>query len=389
MRLLYITTIGRTMGFFETLIRELLDAGHIVDIATNESSGKDPVPACYREWGCRVFPLPCSRSPMDKGNLVAIREIKAIVRNGNYDIVHCHTPIAAACTRIACKGLRKNGVKVFYTAHGFHFYSGAPLKNWLLYYPVEWLCAHWTDTLITINKEDYELAQKHMHAKRVEYVPGVGIDTKRFKETTVDRAAKRREIGVPEDAILLMSVGELNENKNHSVVIKALARLNDKNVHYAIAGTGPLKESLESLAASLGVGEQLHLLGYRRDVAELYKAADVYLHPSKREGLPVAVMEAMACGVPIIAANNRGTRDLLKNSKNILISSFEDVAGIADAIASLISNETMRVDIGQDNSKRSMKYDIIRVSQKIKKIYSFAIYSEKENTNIKDRLTKQ
>lgn len=369
MRLLYITTIGRTMGFFETLIRELLDAGHIVDIATNESSGKDPVPACYREWGCRVFPLSCSRSPMDKGNLVAIREIKAIVRNGNYDIVHCHTPIAAACTRIACKGLRKNGVKVIYTAHGFHFYSGAPLKNWLLYYPVEWLCAHWTDTLITINKEDYELAQKHMHAKRVEYVPGVGIDTKRFKETTVDRAAKRREIGVPEDAILLMSVGELNENKNHSVVIKALARLNDKNVHYAIAGTGPLKESLESLAASLGVGEQLHLLGYRRDVAELYKAADVCVFPSKREGLGLAGIEGMAAGLPIIASAIGGILDYTVDGESGYNCAPNDVEDFAKAIARLAADNGLRTKMGRENTIQCERFDIMKINYRMKEIY--------------------
>ena len=181
MRLLYISTIGGTMDFFKDLIHELVNAGHTVDIATNENGS--PVPAYYHELGCEVYPLSCSRAPLNKGNLTAIREIKKIVRDGEYDMVHCHTPIAAACTRIACKGMRKRGLKVIYTAHGFHFYKGAPLKNWLLYYPVEWLCARWTDMLITINKEDYERAKKHLHTKRIEYVPSVGIDVKRFADT--------------------------------------------------------------------------------------------------------------------------------------------------------------------------------------------------------------
>lgn len=159
------------MGFFKNFIKELLEDGHTVDIATNETTSK--VPDCYREWGCQIYQISCTRSPFNKGNIDAIRQIRKIAADGSYGIVHCHTPIAAMCTRLACRKLRKSGLKVFYTAHGFHFYKGAPLKNWLVYYPIEWLCAHWTDVLITINKEDFELAKKKMKAKRVEYVPGV------------------------------------------------------------------------------------------------------------------------------------------------------------------------------------------------------------------------
>lgn len=369
MNILYITTIGVTMGFFKSLIRALLDAGHTVDIATNENGGETPIPICYREWGCKVYPISCSRSPLNKGNLAAIREIREIVQKGNYDIVHCHTPIAAACTRLACRKLRKTGVKVIYTAHGFHFYTGAPLKNWLLYYPVEWLCARWTDVLITINKEDYERAKKHMHAKCVEYVPGVGIDTKRFMNASVDRAAKRREIGVPEDATLLMSVGELNENKNHSVVIKALAKINDKNVHYAIAGVGPLKDALEALAKSLGVGEQLHLLGYRPDVPELYKAADICVFPSIREGLPVAVMEGMAAGLPFVAADNRGTRDLLTDGENALICRYDDADGFAAGVENLCKTEHLRCSMSKDNRKNAVLLDSNNINDRVCEIY--------------------
>ena len=163
MKILYVTTIGLTMIFFKGLVKELIDVGHIVDIACNEETHK--VPDCYREWGCKVYEIDCSRSPLSNGNIRAIRELKRIVYENHYDIVHCHTPIAGACTRLACKDFRKYGVKVFYTAHGFHFYKGAPIKNWLLFYPIEKLCSRFTDTLITINKEDYSLAKKRMKAE--------------------------------------------------------------------------------------------------------------------------------------------------------------------------------------------------------------------------------
>lgn len=370
MRILYITTVGSTMGFFRDLITELVCDGSTVDIATNECHRESMVNPLYQSLGCRVYPISCSRFPFDKGNLNAINEIREIVAKGNYDIVHCHTPIAAACTRLACKGLRKSGVKVIYTAHGFHFYTGAPLKNWLLYYPVEWLCAHWTDVLITINKEDYERAKKHMHARRVVYVPGVGIDTKRFMDATVDRATMRREIGVPEDAVLLMSVGELIARKNHEVAMKALAKIADKNIHYAIVGIGPLRDELQTLAESLGVGEQVHFLGYRRDIPELYKAADICVFPSHQEGLPVAVMEAMACGLPIIASDIRGSHELLSSSGNVLITKCDDAGAFAEAIKRLSADATLCAEMGVANLEKSAAYDVEIINVRMKEIYN-------------------
>ena len=369
MRILYITTIGTTMGFFTSLIRELIDEGSIVDIAANENGGETPVPGCYREWGCKIYQLPCSRSPLDKKNIAAVREIKKIVQNGGYGLVHCHTPIAAACARVACKGLRKNGVRILYTAHGFHFYTGAPLKNWLLYYPVERLCAHWTDILITINHEDYERARRRLRAKQVEYVPGVGIDIKRFTDTKIDRAAKRAEMGGRDGTVLLISVGELSKRKNHALAIRALAGIMDSNIHYAIAGTGPLRNELQALAESLGVSDRVHFLGYRRDIPELYKAADICVFPSVQEGLPVAVMEAMACGLPVVATNIRGTSDLLGDSENALIARHDDVMGLSEALVRMCGDLKLRVRLGAENQERSRQYDVSSVNQKMRRIY--------------------
>ena len=311
MRILYVTTIGATMGFFKSLINELIAEGHIVDIACNEM--ESAVPNCYREWGCTIHQINCSRSPLKADNVKAISELSRIVKDNNYDIVHCHTPIASMCTRLACRKIRKLGLKVIYTAHGFHFYKGAPLKNWLLYYPVEKICSYFTDTLITINKEDYDLAKRTMKSKKIEYVPGVGIDVDRFRNVVVDRKAKRQELEIPEDTFLLISVGELNENKNHEVVVKAVGELKDKNIHYAIAGAGHLKEHLLKVAEGVGVQERIHLLGFRSDVNELYKVADLCCFPSKREGLPVALMEAIASGISCLASQIRGNVDLINH----------------------------------------------------------------------------
>ena len=248
------------------------------------------------------------------GNYRAYRQIADLISKEEFALIHCHSPIGGVLGRLAARGVRKNGTRVFYTAHGFHFYKGAPKLNWMVYYPIERFCSRFTDKLITINKEDFELAKNKFKAKEVHYVPGVGIDLSRFENINVDKGAKRNEIGVPEDVLLLLSVGELNENKNHQIVIKALAKLNDSNMHYAIAGIGEKAAELTDLANALGVGDRVHLLGFRTDVAELYKTADLYIHPSFREGLPVAVMEAMASKTTVLASRIRGCKDIVSDN---------------------------------------------------------------------------
>lgn len=373
MKILYVTTIGSTTGFFKKYIGELLALGHQVDIAANETDRK--VPDIYRQWGCRVHPLSCSRSPLSKNNYIAVGQIKSLIEKEQYDIVHCHTPIAAACTRLACIRARKKGTKVFYTAHGFHFYKGAPLKNWLIYFPVEWLCSFWTDLLITINREDFSRAQK-LHAKKTVYVPGVGVDVARFSGADADRGAKRAQLGIPEDAFLLLSVGELNENKNQKTVIRAMGELPDQNIHYAIAGQGALKAELEALADNVGIGGRLHMLGYRNDVDQLYKTADALIHPSFREGLPVSMIEAMASGLPCVASCIRGNADLLDEKGGYLFDPHS-VARCAESIEKLRRSDL--VQMGRYNAERARMYDHQTITEKMKELY---FPSDKDEKNV-------
>ena len=363
MRILYIATIGGFMPFFKSLIGELLESGNEIDIATNMS--QYPVPEYYEQWGCGIFQISCSRSPLNKGNVDCIGEIRKIVSEKHYDIVHCHTPIAAACTRVACRKVRKTGTKVIYTAHGFHFYSGAPLKNWLLFYPVEKLCARWTDFLITINKEDYERAKNKFRIKNIEYIPGVGIDINRFANDRTDKQIKRRELGLPDDAYIILSVGELNVNKNHKIVVRAIRELKDKKIHYVIAGKGNQDKYLGELAREIGVENQLHLIGYRSDISELYKMADIYILPSIREGLNVSVMEAMSSGLPCIVSDIRGNRDLIDDNKGGYLVSPNDSKEIARKIVEIQGKETF----GEYNRKKSKFYDCHVINEQMKSIY--------------------
>ncbi|MBQ2727166.1 MAG: glycosyltransferase family 4 protein [Clostridia bacterium] len=366
MRILYVTTISLTMNsFFKPHIEMLVREGNQVDLACNDRDL--PLDGLYSELGCGVHRIDFSRSPLNPDNFRAYGQLSRVIEKGGYDIVHCHTPNAAVITRLVCRKFRKKtGLKVFYTAHGFHFYKGAPMLNWMVYYPVEKFCSRYTDKLITINTEDYELAKKKFKAGEVHYVPGVGIDLSRFENVQVDREAKRHEIGVPEDAFLLFSVGELNENKNHQVILRAVAALKNPKIHYAVAGVGDKKEALLTLAEELGVAGQLHLLGYRKDIPELNHSADVFCFPSYREGLSVSLMEAMACRLPCIVSRIRGNIDLIDENGGNLFNPYNQEE-CKSAILSCMKRDCHIM--GEYNNSKVRSFDTVNVNQALRRLY--------------------
>ena len=280
--------------------------------------------------------------------------------------------MGAALTRLVAEDARKKGTKVFYTAHGFHFYDGAPLVNWLTYYPVEKWLATKTDVLITINKEDYRRAKKNFKAGKVVYVPGVGIDLSKFESKPFIREKKRKELGLKEDDIVLLSVGELIERKNHRVVLEAIAGLKDMpfydRLQYIICGIGALEDELKELCKTLGTSDHVHFLGYRNDISDICNAADIFVFMSHQEGLPVALMEAMACGLPAICSRIRGNTDLISDGKNGLFA--ENNAGdVGRKIEELEKNPEKRKAYGIAAEKTIKRYDLTSVEEKMIDIY--------------------
>ena len=361
-------------------IKLLAELGYEVTVAANfEESGsitKERAAALAQnlaDMGVKVVNLPIPRRVLALGAILkSYLKLRKLSRENKYSLMHCHSPIGGAIARLAVRKERKQGItKSVYTAHGFHFYKGAPKKNWLIFYPIEKLCARVTDVLITINREDYELAKEKMHAGRVEYIPGVGIDTDKISSIKVDRVKKKEFFGIPADAPLVLSVGELNRNKNHEVALRALACAMNTDAHYAIAGKGSLDGKIMGIARELGIEDRIHLLGYRTDVLEFYQIADIFVHPSYREGLPVSVMEAMAAGLPVVASRIRGNEDLIDEGGGILLTA-DDVDGFTVAIEDLLSDSEKRRRMGAHNREASHRYSIGAVSEKL-----LAIYEEK------------
>ena len=364
-KVLFVATVVKThiMEFHIPYLKMFKEMGWETAVAARNDY-ENPAD-CIIPYCDSYYNVPFERNPLKPGNLKAYKELKHIIDEGEYDIIHCHTPVGAMLTRLAAKQARKRGTKVFYTAHGFHFYKGAPAINWILYYPVEKWLSRYTDVLITINKEDFERA-KTFKAGKVCYVPGVGIDLKKFQTNPIIRNEKRRwlchEYDIPSSATVLLSVGEVNKNKNHRVVIEALGRLNRKDIYYVICGRGPLLDEYKELSRQYKIEEQVILTGYRTDVADFYKAADVFVFPSFREGLPVAVMEAMASGLPVITTRIRGSSDLVTEGENGLLVQPKDVAGFCNAI-NQYANVLKREMTAKKNIEKANEYDLKHILQ--------------------------
>lgn len=333
MKILYVATVSNTINaFLIPHIKFLIEKGHQVDIACSINQElKDEL----MRLNVKVFNIPFSRKPYNFINLKAYTSLKKVITENGYEIIHSHTPIASFICRLITR--RSKSIKRIYTAHGFHFYKGAPIINWIIYYPIEKYLSKYTDVLITINKEDYERASKKMQAKKTVLINGVGIDFKKITQS-LDIDQKKTELHILPNTFVILSVGELNKNKNHQLIIKALHKITNEDFIYLIVGEGPLKSKLKKLISKKNLQSKVRLLGYRFDVNEIYKISDLFIMPSKREGLPVAVLEALSNSLKIIASNIRGNKDILEEYEQGILVDKLDIESFYNVLKSEIND---------------------------------------------------
>lgn len=344
---LIITTTSGFLSQFElNNVRLLQEKGYQVHYATNFGvpiyEVKDET---LRNMGVVLHHISIEKNPFKiKKNIWALRELIRIIDREAISVVHCHNPNGGVLGRLAAV-LSKRKPFVVYTAHGFHFFQGAPVKNWLFYYPAEKVLAKFSDIIITINHEDYTRADKFHYKKDggAALIPGVGVDLEKFyplKEDEVhERDTLRKNLGIPEHAFHIVSAGEINKNKNHRVVIEAIAKLARPDIYYSICGEGPNRKNLETEIKKYGLSDRVFLQGYRNDMPKIWRTADISVFPSLREGMGMAGLEAMASGIPLIAADNRGTREYLIDQENGLVCNAASADEFAKAILSLYENK--------------------------------------------------
>ena len=366
MKILYVATVlSHICQFHLPHLRMLKEQGYEIHVAAHDNLAvKNGLQLRYAD---RHIEIPFERSPFDRRNIRAYRALKELVDGGNYDLIVCNTPVGGILTRLAARKARKQGTKVVYIAHGFHFFRGASRKNWLLYYPLEKHFCRLCDAVITINEEDYQLA-KSRFSVRSERIHGMGVDENRFHPVSrEEQLAMRQREGLSEEDYVVLCTGELNENKNQKTLVSAAALLKDRipNLKVLLAGNGPKEQELKAQIRELGLEDTVRLLGYRTDLERVVPAADAVVSCSRREGLPLNIVEAMLCEKPIVASVNRGHRELVKDKVNGFLLSPDDVAGYAKAIELLHHDLDAAKAFGAAGRKLAENYTTAAVEKEL------------------------
>lgn len=361
-RLLLTCTDLMAIQFLVPHVKYLSQNGFSVELACSDVGGRIDELREILSGIAKIRTVRLVRSPFSAGNLKGYSDLKKIINSEHWDVIWTNEPVMGVMTRPASQKARRSGTKVIYMAHGFHFYKGAPKLNWMIYYPVEKFCSRLCDMIITINNEDFERAKK-FHAPKVEKINGIGVDLEKFSPNELARIEKRKELGISNDETLLFTVGELTHRKNQHIILEALSLLGDSKIKLAICGCGDLEDKLKSMAYSLGVAKQVQFLGYRKDVYDLYNAADIFVFSSLQEGLPRAVMEAMANAKPVICSDIRGNTDLIDPQSGLVLSN--NPKQYAQAIRHLVQYPEFRNEIGCINKEKIKKFDLKNVKKHI------------------------
>ena len=361
-KVLFTATVdSHILQFHIPYLKMFKEKGYEVHVATN---GTEEIPYCDVK-----HVISFERSPIKINNLKAIKNLKKIIDKEKFDIIHCHTPMGSVVTRIAAKKARKRGTRVIYTAHGFHFFKGAPLLNWIIFYPIEKHLSKYTDCLITINQEDYELAKRKFKAKQIELVHGVGVDESKFnfEMTKEEKHELRESLGLKDDDFVIIYVAELSKRKNQGMLIKAVKELIEEgktNIKVLLPGTDSMKGYYQKMSKDLGIEENIKFLGYRKDIPKLLKISDLYVSTAKQEGLPVNIMEAMFCGLPILATDCRGNRELFAGEKKSFLVKIDDIESMVKIIKENIENS-----FKNKNTEIIETYKLYNVINEMRKIY--------------------
>ena len=365
-RILLVANVGKehVLKFHVPTIKQLRESGWHVDVAC---SGTEEIPYCNQH-----FVMSYKRSPFNLALFKGIKELKKIIEDGKYDIVYCHTPVGGLAARIAARKSRKRGTKVIYMAHGYHFFKGAPKQNWLIYYPIEKIMSWITDSIIVINQEDYCLTQHRFDNCRAYLLNGIGVARHRFEVSDKQsiRTQYRKQMNIPEDGNVLIYLAELLPNKNQTFLMRVFKRVLEtkKNTYLVLAGFDHSNGEFEKYAETLGIKEHVRFLGWREDVGNLYAMADLCTATSIREGFGLNLVEAMFCGLPVIATKNRGHVSIIRDGENGFLVDLDNEELFKERILQLLEDDVLRLKFVECGNGEKSKYSSDIVVSEIQKI---------------------
>lgn len=348
-------------------LKWLINEGYEVHAACENRANVD-LSFCHQ-----VHYFPFKRNPLHPKNIQAYRDLRKLIEKNQYHLIHCHTPTVSVLTRLAAIHTRIKGTKVLYTAHGYHFYKGAPLKMWLVFYPIEKLLSYVTDGIILINKEDYQLTQQKFNTTKAFYIKGIGIDSDRFKQKSLDEKEIIREgLGIKKQDFVLLYIAEFIDRKNHEFLLRSIADLipSVPNLKVLLAGKGVLLDSMKKLAFDLEINNNVKFLGWRDDAHLLAAIADIGISTSKQEGLGLGLAEEMLCGVPIIASQDRGHREMVAHGVNGYLFDQGNQEEFIKHIVELESNESKRLEMGSEAYQKAQEFLIENSLNSMAEIYN-------------------
>lgn len=372
MKILFVATVRSHIGQFHMpFIRELKARGVEVHAAFKDNSADKP--GLDLSAIDKTFEVPFERQPLRPNNIKAYRELKKIIDGNGYDAVHCHTPMGAVITRLAAKSARKKGTKVIYTAHGFHFFKGASIKNWMFFYPVEKYLSKYTDCLITINSEDCELAhKKKFRAGKIYKVHGVGVELDKFKAVDADEKERlRAEYGYDGDTFIMIYPADLSVRKNQPMLFDALQKIAEKNKNVKLLLPGqPIRlEEYKKMISERGIADNVEFLGYRRDINNLVGLSDLSVASSFQEGLPINIIEAMAMDNAIVATDVRGNNDAVEDGVNGYLVPVGDSDLMAEKILELMNDREKLRTFGENGLDMVKDFSTENVNREMLTIY--------------------
>ena len=352
-------------AFHKPYLKWFYDQGYEVHVACNGDFVDSHV---FKAWQ-----VDFARSPLSLSHFKSVVQLRKIINENDFALISCHTPMASVLTRLAATTARKKGTQLLYTAHGFHFFKGGSLGSWLTYYPVEVALSYLTDAIICINQEDFDLIRnKGSSAAKYYLIPGIGVNAHRF--TPLSAAQKievRADLALEPDDFVMTYAAEFIDRKNHKLIVDAVKILSAKIDHFTVlfAGRGVLFEQMQGYVISLGLEKHIRFLGFVSDIERYYQIADVAISSSRQEGFGINLVEAMMCGVPVVATVDRGHCTIVDHRVNGILFPQNDAQALADAIVELYKDDELRLSMSTAAIKKAATFEINNSLDAMSKIY--------------------
>lgn len=357
------STVSHINNFHLPYLKAFHDMGYEVHVAANET-----VPI---KWADQVFALSFDKNLLSPKNVLAIFQARKLLKAQHYEKINTNATLAGVVMRVAAMFV-KHRPRVYHISHGYLFNLDSGLKKYQYLIP-EKIVARVSEVVMVMNHEDLEIAKKYkLYEDKLYYIDGMGVDPSRFKPVSPqEKGEQKKQMGFASDDFIFVYAAEFSKRKNQKLLIEAFAKSRLERAQLLLAGDGKTLDECKQLAKQLGQTDRIHFLGYVNDVPNLYTACDAAVSTSLIEGLPFNIIEAMGCGLPVVASNIKGHRELVDQDVNGLLFQAQNEQELITCLKEIyIWDHDQRSLYGQAGNKKSKKFLLDSVSDRVVNIYT-------------------